>query len=120
MARPITYPVNIVVTANGQNSGKIQISANNDFTFNQIRFFSDKLFSVQIKNSSDNKLWFDNYVDCRVLGNTNWYDTTGKSGLYLLTMDQAIRGNSELIIDVKNLESATANISFNFIGQQLV
>ncbi len=116
----LQYPVKILVDAGAgkRNSGKISISAQNNFSFAEIRYACNDDFLIQLKDSSSGNYWFDDFVHCSVLGNGNWNDTTGKTGIILLPIEQQIQSNNDLIIEILNDSANALTFYMNLIGKK--
>ena len=121
MAREnIIYTIDIPIGAgvNTRGAGKLTISRDDSFTFNEIRFSATADFFIKIKDSSSLKLWSNDFVHSSVLSSVNW-NGMSNAGLLILPMDKRITGNTDIVIELLN-DSANANtvhLAFNGIKE---
>lgn len=111
------YAIDIEVQAgvNTRGGGKLTISRDDSFRFQEIRFSATNNFYVKFKDSSTQKLWSNEFIHSSALSSVNWNGST-KDGLIIFPIERIITGNTDVIIEVLN-DSANINvIHFAFNG----
>lgn len=114
-----TIEISIEAGVNTRASGKLTISRDDSFRFNEIRFSATGNFYIKLKDSSTQKLWSNDYIHSSVLSSENW-NGSSKDGLIVLPMEKIITGNTDIIIELLNDNGENANkvfLAFNGIKE---